>query len=319
MRLNLIIQVYCGGVYWQEAWRSVQSCLDCFENVYVSINYSEIQEQDIAVLTGADPSKVHWIWHENYMTAKEHGIKIYQWLVSLQLQGHLLLLCHDDLLLRDGIEELLSLPDNESDAVFGSFVFFDQGSKSRSIGARQFSLASGEAWSNVTFARFLFDNRCMISVSGIVLSVAAYTKNMPRIFALKHGCGSEVLLMINPDVKQIRQSRNPSVKIRLRSGSEGHMAEQFPFRMVYDYLFFCLHSFVLISDPQTRISIARTFAVVVREHPWHALLAVFPAMHSILKKNRCPLQIIAIFLYLVQICAVRGYDFLLRKTGLDCR
>lgn len=319
MQLNLVIGVYRGGGYWQEAWESVQPLLNCFQGVYISINYSEIQEQDIALISGCNSDKVHWISHDDYMTSLAHGMKIYQWLSSLQLQGRLLLLCHDDLLLKDGIEELLTLPDKDDDAVFGSFCFFDQDSKYRPIGVRQFSLASGGAWDSNTFARFLFDNRCMISVSGIVLSVAAYTENMPSVFALKHGCGSEVVLMINPQVKKIRQTRSPLVKVRLHTQSEGRVAQQFPFRMVHDYLFFCLRSFVLISDSQTRISITRACAAAIREHPGYALPAMFSAIYSLLKERWCPFQIITIFVCFLQMCAMRGYDFLLRKTGIDCR
>ncbi len=319
MQLNLVIQVYRGGDYWREAWQSVQPCLNYFQGVYISINYSEIQEQDIALIAGCDSDKVHWISHKNYMTAREHGEKIYQWLSSLQLQGHLLILCHDDLLVKEGVEEVLSFSGKEDEAVFGSFLYFDQENKYRPIGVRQFSLASSEAWDSVAFARFLFDHRCMISVSGIVLSVSAYAKNMPSVLALKHGCGSEFVLMVNPQVKRIRQTKFPLVKVRLHTESEGHIAHQFPFRLVHDYLFFCLRSFVLISDPQTRISITRACAVAIRERPGYALLAMFPAMYSLLRERWCPLQIITILIYFFRMCAVRGYDFLLRKTGMDCR
>ncbi len=318
MQLNLVIQVYHGGDYWREAWQSVQPLLSCFQGVYISINYSEIQERDIAVIAGCDPTRVHWICHRNYMTACEHGKKIYQWLISLPLHGHLLFLCHDDLLLKEGVEEILSFPGKEDEAVFGSFLYFDQDHKYRPIGVRQFSLASGEAWDRTTFARYLFDNRCMISVSGIVLPVAAYTKNTPVHFSLKYGYGAEVVHLINPHVKKIRQSGSPSVKVRLRPESEGHIAQKFPLRMMHDRLFYCLRSFVLIPDSQTRISIVRALAVAIREHPGYALLALFPAMYSLLKERWCPLQLITIFVYLIQLCVVRGYDFLLRKTGMDC-
>lgn len=319
MRLNLVIQVYRGGVYWQEAWQSVLACLDDFQSVCISFNFSELQEQDIALVQDCDSPKVCWIRQTKFLTACEHSVKVYHWLSGLNLQGHFVFFCHDDILSAEGIRELRSLPDSEGDAVFGSFWFFDSDGKHRAIGVRQFALESQTPLSVTSFARYLFDHRCMISLSGIVLSRSAYFAITPVLFSLKHGCGSEIILLVNPHVRRIYQTRHPMVKIRLHGESEGHIAEKFPFRKAYDFLFFCLRCFVLIDDPQTRISITRAFGVAIREQPGYTLLALLPASWTLLKLTWRPVQMMKIYFYLARISAIRGYDFILRKSGLDIR
>lgn len=319
MRLNLIIQVYRGGAYWAEAWQSVLACLDYVENVCISFNWSELQEQDIAVISGCDSAKVRWICHTRTMTACEHVRVAYAWFSRLSLQGHFFVFCHDDILLPEGMRELAALPDVADEAVFGSFRFFDSDGRRREIDACQFVLDSGEPWPMPTFVRYLFDNRCLISVTGIVLPVAAYAAITPALFALKHGCGSEFIKMVNPRIRRIRQVRQPVVKIRLHPASDGAAASRFPYRTAHDYLFFCLRSFVLVEDGQTRISITRALLAAVRERPGYALLAALPALLTQVRVSGRPLALLPLAYYLAQMCAVRGYDFLLRKTGLDLR
>lgn len=319
MRLNLIIHVYRGGAYWAEAWQSVLACLDYVENVCISFNQSELQEEDIAVVSGCASAKVRWIRQPRYMPAYEHGRAAYAWYSRLALQGHYLIFCHDDILLPDGMRELAALPDAADEAVFGSFRFFDSDGCRREINACQFTLDGGEPWPTTTFARFLFDNRCLISVTGIVLSVEAHTAMIPALFSLKHGCGSEFVFMINPCIRRVRQIRQPLVKIRLHPASDGAAANRFPFRTAHDYLFFCLRSFVLVEDAQTRISITRALLAAWRERPGYALLAALPALWTQVRVSRRPLALLPLLYFLAQMCAIRGYDFILRKTGLDLR
>lgn len=50
MKLYLKIAVYRGGDYWKECWASVKQNLEFFEGVFISINYSDLQADDIALI-----------------------------------------------------------------------------------------------------------------------------------------------------------------------------------------------------------------------------------------------------------------------------
>ena len=130
MKLHLRIAVYRGGAYWKECWESVKENLDLFDGVYISINQSELQEEDIATVRDLRSDKIHLLCQEKYLTAAQHGIVMNNWLKKFHLDGYVYILCHDDILVREGLLELRAMPLQETDAVFcGAHFFSSDGSE----------------------------------------------------------------------------------------------------------------------------------------------------------------------------------------------
>ena len=264
MKLSLLVQVYNGGEYWRECWKSVLENQDVFEHIFVSIGKSPKQEDDIALIRDCKLEKLHWIRQDRNMSARDHGEKLDHWVGSFQPEGHIFFLCHDDILLRDGLLKLKELDLREDDAVFGPFRFFsDDGG--REIMVREFHRDDDRPVSGEMFC-FLQD-QCSYTynVSGTVLPAVLFRIPHAPWHFQSYGCRSENCHLCNPYVKRIWQTAEPTVKIRTHSGSEGsHLPSD---AMQYDTMVYLLSAFVTYRNPSLRLILMRSLGYVIRTSP----------------------------------------------------
>ena len=225
MRLSLAIQVWNGAGDWAECWRSVIANLDLFENVFVSISCSPSQENDITVVKSCDSSKIHLLTHDDCMTAVEHGRKFDEWIASFKLTGHLFLLCHDDILLRNGLLQLIGKKLDDTDAVFGPWEFFSSDQDVRELKVKQFYRSDGMPWDKETFLFLLEQQLYALNISGIVIPAEVYNNRYFPWHLCVYGSRSECLHLCSPLIKQIHQLSVPAVKIRIRGNSEGALMD----------------------------------------------------------------------------------------------
>lgn len=261
MKLSLLIPVYKGGGYWRECWESVKANLDFFDGVYISFNYSELQEQDVSVIRDFQSDKIHWIRHDWMMSAVGHSAKIDEWLRGFQLSGHIFHLCHDDILCREGLEELSKLELTEEDAVFGPFHFFDDQGIMREMTVREFHQADGQPLSGAFFASLQEQRNPTYSISGLILPAGIFQKPYLPWQDFIYGYRSELLHLCNPYVKRVFQGFSPTVKIRLHAGAEGNV--QNPAFQQHDTMLYLLVSFAAYSDSRQRMMIARSVGYVI--------------------------------------------------------
>lgn len=261
MDLYLVILVYKGGAYWRECWESVKENLDFFDGVYISFNYSELQEQDYSIIRDFQSDKIHWIRQDRKMTAVEHGCRMDHWLRELLLSGHVFYLCHDDILCREGLEELSQMKLSDEDAVFGPFHFFDDLGVLKEMKVREFHSADGQPLDGAFFASLQEQRNPTYSISGLILPAGIFQKPYLPWQDFLYGYRAELLHLCNPYVKRIFQGFSPTVKIRLHAGAEGNL--QNPAFQQHDTMLYLLISFVTYPDPRQRMMNARSIGYVI--------------------------------------------------------
>ena len=264
MKLSLVIQVFNGGEYWRECWQSVIENIDVFDHIFVSISSSPLQEIDIEIVQSYCSEKIQLLTHKNSMTAVEHLRKIDEWIASSDLEGHVFLLCHDDLLLREGLLKLKQMDLDENDAVFGSWTFFSSYQKSRSLTVRQFYRSDGQPWDKQSFI-FLQDQQLYaMNISGVILPAEVYRKRYFPWHLGRYGARSEYLHLSAPCIKRIYQLPDPAVKIRGRSDSEGALLDRCSNQ--YDTLLYLSLAFEIAEKRNIRNFILHGIGNSVREN-----------------------------------------------------
>ncbi len=261
MKLSLLIPVYKGGDYWRQCWESIRENLDFFDGVYISFNYSELQEKDIAVIQDCPPDKIHWVRQEHRMSAAEHGRCLDCWLQGFHLSGYIFHLCHDDLLCREGLEELSRFELTEEDAVFGPFHFFDDQGVLKEMTIREFHQLDGQPLDGAFFASLQEQWNPTYSISGLILPAGIFQKPYLPWQDFIYGYRSELLHLCNPYVRRVFQGYSPTVKIRLHAGAEGNV--QNPAFQQHDTLLYLLISFVTYPAPYRRTMNARSVGYVI--------------------------------------------------------
>lgn len=269
MKLFLIVPVYNGGDYWRECWSSIKNNLDFFDGIYISFNYSPKQAEDITLVLDFPSKKLHWIKHDKMMSAVEHSLKIDRWIGSLHLSGHLMILCHDDILLREGLKELSKMELQDGDAVFGSFHFFSQTGHTQEMTVREFHRDDGQPLPGNEFA-FLQDQKFLTyNMSGVILPVKMFRDDFSCWHLLAYGCRAENSHLCNPYVKRVFQTFSPTVSVRWHVDSEGtKMSKEMN---QYDTLVYLLVSFVTYKEKYQRNMIARSIGYTIRLSPFRGM------------------------------------------------
>ena len=282
MDMHLRIAVYRGGKLWQECWDSVKKNLDLFEGVYISFNYSETQDADIALIRNETSEKIHWIKQEKTLSAEKHGILIDRWLADFHLNGHIFILCHDDILSREGLLELKEKNLKADEAVIGGYCFFSDDDKSnREIIAHEFCNDSNIP---ITTEQFIsqFEYK-MLNVSGIVLPTSIFAhKNLPWQM-LWYGCWAELCYLANPYIKNIYQMMSPTVKVRWHQSSETSHTPKNAF--LYDSLVLYCHVFSAFANHALRMKMVANIGYLIKKNVWRGFLYFIQIQFSLLRLN----------------------------------
>ncbi|OQA84035.1 MAG: hypothetical protein BWY31_02564 [Lentisphaerae bacterium ADurb.Bin242] len=284
MKLSLAIMVYNGGDYWRECWESVKANLEFFDGVYISFNKSPRQAEDMALVKECPSEKIHWISHDCTLSALQHGRRLDRWIGDLKLEGHVFSLCHDDILLREGLEELSRLDLREGDAVFGPFHFFTQDGNLREMTVREFHRQDGEPLSRSFFASLQDQWSFTYNVSGMTIPASIYRKQFHPWGFLRYGCRSECCHLCNPYIHRIFQPYFPTVKIRWHGESEG---SRISVRSIqYDTLVYLMISFASCSDSYLRTMNVRSMGYIIRQAPLRGLYYFFLVQYK-LRRMEC--------------------------------
>ena len=265
MKLSLLIPVYNGGDYWRECWDSILKNQDVFDQIFVSINKSPKQEEDVAVVSSCKLEKLHWIRQERYLAARDHGEALDRWFSSFHPEGHVFLLCHDDILLRDGLLKLKELDLKENDAVFGPFRFFFQDGGRKEIRIHEFHRDDVRPLPGEMFCFLQDQYSYTYNISGTVVPAVLFRLPHAPWHFLSYGCRSENCHLCNPYVKRIWQTDESTVKIRTHSGSEG--SRQPTAGMQYDTMVYLLSAFATYRRPYLRLGLMRSLGYTIRTSP----------------------------------------------------
>lgn len=182
------------------------------------------------------------------------------------------ILCHDDILLRDGLLELQKLDLKEEDAVFGGHQFYFQNAPMhyRPITVHECCSMTGVPMKKELFF-YLFEYRAL-NVSGIIIPASCWShhKHMPWDL-LSYGFWAEYCLLCMPEIKIIYQTISPLVKIRLHSESEGASAKRNEPNIIYDAIFLYCHTFAAIRNENVRDKMIISIIYWLKDHPIRGL------------------------------------------------
>ncbi len=265
----MLIQVYNVGDYWREGWKSILENQDVFEQIFVSISKSPKQEEDIALVRDCKLEKLHWIRQDENLTAVEHGKRLDRWVGSFHPEGHIFVLCHDDILLRDGLLKLKELDLDQNDAVFGPFRFFFQEGSRREITVHEFHREDGRPIDKETFIFLQDQQQFTYNVSGLVLPAELFAEYPLPWHLLRYGGFSECCHLIDPRIRHVYQTAVPAVKIRWHVASEGALMK--PDDLLHDSLVYHLIATAVAEKPDLRKFQTRSVLFLIRQDPWKGI------------------------------------------------
>ena len=265
MKLSLLIQVYNGGDYWREFWDSVLRNQDVFDQIFVSINKSPKQEEDVAVVRGCNLEKLHWIRQDHTLAARDHGAILDRWVGSFHPQGHIFVLCHDDILLREGLLKLKELDLKENDAAFGPFRFFFQDGSRREITVHEFHWGTGQPMDKEMFIFLQDQQQFTYNLSGLVLRAKLFEENPMPWHLLRYGCFSECTHLVHPLIRKIHQTEVPTVKIRWHGASEGARMKQDD--LYHDSMVYHLLAAAVARSRELRLFQTRSVLFLISRNP----------------------------------------------------
>lgn len=283
MKISLAVQVFNGGAYWQQCWASIIANIDLFENVFVSISESPHQKKDIETVQKLSFPNVHLLVHNLCMSAVEHGSRFDEWVSSFQLSGHVFILCHDDILLREGLLALKKLNLSPEEAVLGPWQFFSDDGSIRPLIAKQFRKLNGKPLSSQEFGFMVDQQFYLLNVSGIVIPAEIFKSKRFPWHLCSFGCRSEYLHLCDPSIKYIHQLAIPAVKVRRHSASESALmtekANQF------DTLLYLILAFKIYPLPWTRKFTLQSFCYMLKKSPRSGVKALLQAQINLWKKD----------------------------------
>ena len=295
MKLFLRVAVYNGGGFWRECWESIKENLDILDGVYISVNYSESQKQDIELIKSCPSSKVKWRKENEYLSSVAHCVNIDNWLLNFDLDGHILILCHDDILERKGLRKLKELELKQDEAVWlGASFFYEK--NMLGLQEKYQDIYSDEKISSEEFFR-TFHKRTL-NVSRILIPFSAYRMQTCPWRLLGHGYGAEVTYLCNPCVNYIQQMREIGIKIRQHADSEGARKTE---AVLFDAIFVQLHTCLMYSQEKTRILIARHLFYFYRKYPLKSITVFFSVQKKLHRLEHYSLKKIILTLICIPI------------------
>ena len=310
MKLSLKIQVYNGGDYWRECWKSVLENKDIFEQIFVSISKSPKQEEDIALVRGCNLEKLHWIRQDENLTAVEHGKRLDRWVGSFHPEGHIFILCHDDILLREGLLNLKKLDLKQSDAVFGPYRFFFQDGSRREITVHEFHRDDGQPLDKDMFVFLQDQQQFTYNVSGVTVPAKIFQEDPMPWHLLRYGGYSECCHIIHPMIRHIYQTAVPAVKIRWHAASEGALMK--PDDLMHDSIVYHLISTSVAKKPEIRKFQARSVLFVLRHNPFNGIRYFIKLQFKLAKLDFYYPGGWRIYGYMVRLLAGKAVNFLKR-------
>ena len=226
MKLSLMVQVDNGGACWRKCWQSITECLDLFEQIFISVNQSPCVGEDIVPLQNFTSEKIHWICQDRILKPWEHEKKLDGFAASFQPEGHIFILHHDGILLRQGILQVKSMDLREDEVLFGPFEFFSQDRSARTMIVHEFHRQDHKPMPKELFIQLREFLPLTYDISGLVIP-AKVLMGKCSWHLLNSGYFSAMCHLVHPAVTRIVQNQIPTVKVpfRVMLENEGRLPE----------------------------------------------------------------------------------------------
>jgi len=211
------VLVYEGGELWGECWQSVRGIQNDFDEVIIGINQSAAQYEDLKTCK-QDLNKNAKIY------LQPHNISYVEhltWLISKVKSDYIFFLCHDDLIIREGIKDVRTLINKSlynHIGIFGSQIWVYPNNEELKLELDPYLGVMPRDKFIIADAAKHFS----FNLSGIVGHTDSIKKNLVQseIFS-KYGFRFDNWILTQPNIKSIYQINNPIVKIRVHNGQLG--------------------------------------------------------------------------------------------------
>lgn len=223
--VTLCIPVYKGGSPWEECWASVLPQAGLFDRILVSVNHTDLQPHDLAVVRSASSPNLHVIAQRETRPVVEHMLA---YLDALETD-YVFFLAHDDWLLPEGAAEavdLLRRNRGRSISILGSQRWTETDTAYGGVSCELAAAPDGMSPADVVLADI--DNFLAMNMSGLVAPVRSLLRWKPVIRAFTRGIRLDNFLVTHPGVDRVFQTRRPSVKIRLHAEQAGRFTDVRP-------------------------------------------------------------------------------------------
>lgn len=229
----LLIPVYRGGFFFQEAVGSIKPCLAWFSRVIISLNGADTTEDRVTASQLAPLCQLHILETKRELTSIQHAIFIANQLGSrlgLEKKSQVFTLCHDDLLSLEGFQALNQDDWKTTDPhriSLGDYIVFNDGEpSSRGIQKTSFENSQADNRQRPQSHFLAMQNQGIdpfTNVSGMRMTLAVFYSTMQyyQYTGARIGIRAEYAYLTNRDIRSIVNHSPPLVLIRAHPNSEG--------------------------------------------------------------------------------------------------
>jgi hypothetical protein len=230
---SLVVPVFRGGEFFQEAVDSIKPCLPWFSRVIISLNGADTTQDRATAMQLAPLCQLHILETKRDLTSVQHGVFIANQLVSrlgLEKKSQVFTLCHDDLLSLEGFQALNQEDWKQPDPhmiSLGDYIVFNDGEPS-SHGTYKTSFENSQVEGRQRPQSFFLEMQNQgidpfTNVSGMQMTIAVIRSTL-RYFkctGARIGIRAEYAYISNREVRTIVNHNPPLVIIRAHAQSEG--------------------------------------------------------------------------------------------------
>lgn len=231
---SLLVPVFRGGSFFQEAVVSIKPCLGWFSRCIISLNGAETSEDRSTAMQLSPLCELIILDTKRDLTSVQHGMFIVNQLIStlkLDMNSQIFTLCHDDMLSLTGFQAL-DLGDwcrlDPHSISLGDYLIFKDGEPASTVVHKtSFDQRSKERTRRRTQAYFLNMQNCGIdpftNISGMRMTLAIMKSTLKyyRYTGARIGIRMEYSYISNRRIESIVNHNPPLVVIRTHPKSEG--------------------------------------------------------------------------------------------------
>lgn len=216
--ISLVVPVYKGGEYWKECIESINKYGYGFDEVLVSINKSDLQNDDIKYFKSlCKLDNVTLIVQNKSLSPLKHFLSY----IELIQNDYIFMLAHDDILLEGSlkVKNYLKQHGKELDiSLFGSQSYFDDNNKY--LGEVNELRGLKNAISSQCFVEYDLGKHFDISLSGITFPTKSIVNNSYYLEKFVRGIRVDYFFLTNCDIKFIHQLEKNTAKVRRHPNQE---------------------------------------------------------------------------------------------------
>lgn len=268
-KINIILPVYRGGDYFRECLASIVPHIDIVKCLYISINKSISQKEDIEsaqeFIDKYTDLTVKIYIRNRELTAKNHGYALLNDIMPVISAEYVMFLCHDDILLPSFSSEILPLLKNfcsdSSIVINPAREFYFESFTKENLRYTFYGLKLfPEGLDICQFISNDIDRHYITNISGIVFSRQCLTEYSKISKMLRYGYRAEYLLLASKTNTRIISTHVPVIGIREHSQQQGAINKPIA-RFIDDSIYF-LYVYITRKDELLKNKLEKKILII---------------------------------------------------------